>query len=69
MEERLQKFLANSGIDSRRKCEQHILEGRVQVNGKIVTELGIKINPEKDIILFNRKRSENSRRKSIYFIK
>ena len=56
MEERLQKFLANNGVDSRRKCEQHILEGRVQVNGKTVTELGIKINPQKDIVTFNRKK-------------
>lgn len=55
MEERLQKFLANSGIDSRRKCEQYIQEGRVKVNGKIVTELGIKINPQKDKILFDDK--------------
>ena len=44
MEERLQKFLANSGIASRRKCEEYILQGRVKVNGKIVKELGKKIN-------------------------
>lgn len=55
MEERLQKFLANSGIDSRRKCEQYIEDGRVKVNGKIVTELGIKIDPEKDTIMFDNK--------------
>ena len=46
MEERLQKFLANSGIASRRKCEELILQGKVAVNGKIVTELGTKINTE-----------------------
>lgn len=60
MEERLQKFLASAGIDSRRKCEQYILDGRVSVNGIIVNELGIKINPDKDKILFdNRKVSTN----------
>ncbi len=56
MEERLQKYLANSGVDSRRKCEQYIIEGKVQVNGKTVTELGTKIDPEKDIVTFNGKR-------------
>ena len=50
-EERLQKYLANQGIGSRRKCEQYILEGKVTVNGKTIKELGTKINPEKDEIL------------------
>lgn len=58
MEERLQKYLANAGVDSRRKCEQYILEGKVKVNGKIVTELGVKVNPEKDEIIFNGKKIE-----------
>lgn len=51
--ERLQKFLANAGIAARRKCEEFIAEGKVKVNGKTVTELGTKINPEKDTIEFN----------------
>ena len=55
MEERLQKYLANSGIASRRKCEELILQGKIQVNGKVVTELGTKINPEKDNIKFDGK--------------
>ena len=45
---RLQKFLANSGVASRRKCEELILEGKVSVNGQIVKELGTKINPTVD---------------------
>ena len=49
---RLQKFLANQGICSRRKAEVYILEGQVRVNGKVVTELGIKINPDKDEVIF-----------------
>ena len=53
MEEiRLQKFLANSGICSRRKAEEHILNGDVKVNGIIVNELGTKINPRKDEVYF-----------------
>lgn len=56
-EERLQKYLANSGIASRRKCEEFILDGKVSVNGKVVTELGTKVIPGKDIVTFNRKKS------------
>lgn len=56
MEEiRLQKFLANSGVCSRRKAEEYIISGKVAVNGKIVTELGIKVNSDKDKIMFNNK--------------
>ena len=54
MEEiRLQKFLSNNGICSRRNAEKLIIDGKIQVNGKTVTELGTKINPEKDIITYN----------------
>ena len=49
MEERLQKYLANCGVASRRKAEELIMQGKVQVNGKVVTELGTKIDPSKDI--------------------
>lgn len=49
-EERLQKVMAAAGVASRRACEQMILEGRVTVNGEIVTELGTKVDPERDRI-------------------
>ena len=55
MEERLQKFLANAGVASRRKAEELILEGKVLVNGKVVNELGTKVNPDIDKIEFNGK--------------
>lgn len=45
---RLNKFLSNSGLASRRKCDQLIEEGKVFVNGKQVTELGSQINEKKD---------------------
>jgi 23S rRNA pseudouridine2605 synthase len=48
--DRLQKILAQAGIASRRAAELIILEGRVQVNGKIVTELGTKADLERDHI-------------------
>lgn len=44
----MQKFLAMAGIASRRASEKLILEGRVQVNGKTVRELGVKVNPDVD---------------------
>jgi pseudouridine synthase len=49
-QDRLQKILAAAGIDSRRACEQIILDGRVQVNGKTVTELGTCADPRRDVI-------------------
>ncbi len=48
--ERLQKILAQAGIASRRKAEEIILEGRVQVNGTVVTELGTRADATKDHI-------------------
>lgn len=57
---RLQKYLANSGIASRRKCEELILEGKISVNGKIVTELGTKITPYVDKVEYCGKLVENS---------
>ena len=50
---RLQKYMALCGVASRRKSEQIILSGKVKVNGKIVKELGQKINPDKDIVMVN----------------
>ena len=47
-EERLQKLLAHAGIASRRKAEQLIREGRVTVNGALVTKFGTKADPERD---------------------
>jgi len=48
--ERLQKILAAAGVASRRACEAIILEGRVQVNGVTVTELGSRADPRRDEI-------------------
>ena len=47
--ERLQKVMAHSGVASRRKSEQMILDGRVSVNGKRVTELGVKVGKKDSI--------------------
>ena len=69
MEEiRLQKYLAECGIASRRKCEQYILEGLVKVNDKLVTELGTKINPQKDIVTFKEKRVKMQNEDHVYIL-
>jgi 23S rRNA pseudouridine2605 synthase len=47
---RLQKFLAESGVASRRASEAIILEGRVSVNGRVVQTLGTKIEPGRDVV-------------------
>ncbi len=52
---RLQKILSEAGIASRRKCEDYIIAGRVKVNGKVITELGSKADPNVDLIEFDNK--------------
>jgi 23S rRNA pseudouridine2605 synthase len=52
--ERLQKVIAHSGVASRRKAEELIKEGKVKVNGTLVTELGVKVS-NKDVIQVNGK--------------
>jgi len=51
MQERLQKILARCGVGSRRECEGIIEQGRVAINGAIVTKLGTKVDPGEDKIL------------------
>ncbi len=53
MKERLQKVLARSGACSRRKAEEFIKQGRVTIDGKVVTEMGIKVDPDCQRITFN----------------
>lgn len=55
MKERLQKLISGAGLASRRKAEEWILEGRVRVNGKVVTELGSKADGRRDKITVNGK--------------
>lgn len=65
---RLQKFLANQGICSRRKAEEHILNGDVTVNGAVVTELGTKVIPEKDEVTFKGRKIGNTKHKNVYIL-
>ena len=52
---RLQKYLAEAGIASRRKSEELIIQGKVSVNGKVVTELGTQVIPNVDIVKYEGK--------------
>ena len=68
MEERLQKYLAEAGIASRRKCEEYIAEGRVKVNNETTTQLGVKINPDIDEIKFDNKLVTNPKKDYTYIL-
>ncbi|HSV27705.1 MAG TPA: S4 domain-containing protein, partial [Sedimentisphaerales bacterium] len=49
-QERLQKYMAAAGVDSRRNCEQLILQGLVKVNGKVADTLPAFVDPEVDVV-------------------
>lgn len=64
---RLQKYLAQQGINSRRQCEKLIIDGRVKVNDFTVTKLGTCINPSKDVVEVDNK-SINQTTKRVYLM-
>ncbi|MFP4177644.1 MAG: pseudouridine synthase [Acholeplasmataceae bacterium] len=63
--ERLQKVIARANVASRRKAEAYIREGRVRVNGKVVTELGTKVSPA-DLVEVDGKRVDRAAR--VYYL-
>ncbi len=65
MSERLQKVIAKSGITSRRKAEKLIEEGKVKVNGKVITELGVKVTDSDQIEVNN---IPIEKEKPVYFL-
>jgi len=65
---RLQKYLAEAGIASRRKAEEYIIAGRVKVNNKIIQELGTKIDIEKDEVYFDNKKVLLAEDKKVYIL-
>ncbi len=64
--ERLHKFLASTGAGSRRECETFIKQGRVSVNGKQVTKMGIKVTPGVDTVAFDGEKVRPERK--VYYL-
>ena len=64
--QRLQKVLAAAGVGSRRRCEELILEGAVEVNGKVVEKLPAFVEPESDVIVVDGKRIRQAEK--VYFL-
>ena len=56
---RLQKYMADCGVASRRACEEIIKAGRVSVNGTIITEMGYKVSAD-DLLMLDNKQIEVS---------
>ena len=63
---RLQKYLAECGVASRRKSEELIAKGLVKVNGVVVTKMGTEIEPSKDIVSYDGKRV-TKKAKNVYY--
>jgi len=66
MEERLQKYISQAGIASRRHAEELILAGKVKVNGEIVRVLGTKVDPDKDQVQVSGKKIKQE--KLVYLV-
>jgi 23S rRNA pseudouridine2605 synthase len=61
MKERLQKVMASAGVASRRQCEELILQGVVRVNGRVVDELPVFVDPDEDVVMVNGRRLQEPR--------
>ncbi len=65
---RLQKFLADAGVASRREGERLIQAGRVEVNGQVITVLGMRVDPERDQVRIDGRRVRRSGRRAYYLL-
>lgn len=65
---RLNRFLANAGIDARRKIGNFLEQNNIQVNNIRVTEPGVRINPEKDVVLVNGKKIKPQSNDFVYYL-
>src|SRR5262245_2619390 len=68
MQVRLQKIISDAGVTSRRKAEELIQDGRVRVNGKVVTTLGSKADPQRDEIHVNGNRIEPQQQRVVILL-
>lgn len=65
---RINKYLAMSGIASRRAADQMVLEGRVSVNGQLVTEPGFRVDPRHDEVIVDGRRMAEPENKKVYIL-
>ncbi|MCK5072629.1 MAG: rRNA pseudouridine synthase [Bacteriovoracaceae bacterium] len=65
---RLQKYIADCGISSRRKAEEMIVQGRVKINEEIVTKLGTKIDPQNDLVFVDNQIIDREHVEKVYLI-
>ena len=65
---RLQKYMAYCGLGSRRKCEELIRQGRVYLNGKLVNQMGMIIDPDNDVVTLDRKHRLEMVKEKIYIL-
>lgn len=65
---RLQKFIADAGVTSRRKAEELIVQGRVELNGQTVRTLGTKVNPETDVVFVDGHAVDPKQVQKIYMV-
>ena len=65
---RLQKIVSSAGITSRRKAEDLILAGRIAVNGKVVTELGVRADPVRDVVTLDGERLRQNTEDLVYLM-
>lgn len=65
---RLQKYIADAGITSRRKAEELILSGRVRVNGMVINVLGTKVDPSKDVVQVDQKFIHPEKVEKLYIV-
>ncbi|MBI1951748.1 MAG: rRNA pseudouridine synthase [Acidobacteria bacterium] len=65
---RLQKYLADSGVASRREGERLIGAGRVEVNGKVVMAQGLRVDPDRDVVRVDGRRVQSSGRRVYYLL-
>ncbi len=65
---RLQKYIADAGITSRRKAEELILAGRVRVNGTVINTLGTKVDPSKDVVQVDQKFIHPEKVEKLYIV-
>ena len=65
---RINKFIARSGIASRRKAEEYILAGRIKVNGSVMKELSYQVDEDRDIVEFDGQTISREDEKKVYIL-